>query len=84
MVPMDDELHLAVAQGDIARVRSLLEQGADVNAFDELAKTPLHYAAREEHVELTALMRARKRTRGDGPRVAQLLEDAATARRPSR
>ncbi|MEC9123648.1 MAG: ankyrin repeat domain-containing protein, partial [Verrucomicrobiota bacterium] len=42
-------LHKAVKQGDAARVRELLNEGADVNvretSSDRLQYTPLHWAA---------------------------------------
>jgi ankyrin repeat protein len=48
-----EQLHFAAADGDLQRVIKLIENGYDVNAFDEhLAHTPLHYAAREEHIEV--------------------------------
>jgi ankyrin repeat protein len=48
-----EQLHFAAADGDLRRVKKLIENGCDVNAFDEyLAHTPLHYAAREEHIEV--------------------------------
>jgi hypothetical protein len=50
---LDDELlHFAAQDGDIAEVRRLLSEGHDVNAFDDLGKTPLHYAVEEEHFEV--------------------------------
>jgi ankyrin repeat protein len=129
-----DLLHLAAQSGDVSRVIGLLESGSDPNAFDDLGKTPLSYAAEEENIEvmtillksgadpnlhceekvgntalgevagscsyevakllvnagadptipgwmqLTALHRAKERKRGDGPKVFQLLLDAAKKR----
>ncbi|SRR5579883_372199 len=51
---MDDwfehtKLHRAAEAGDLNLVRALLNQGCPVNAFDELGKTPLHYAVLGEH-----------------------------------
>ena len=37
--------HVAAGMGDLARVKSHIEQGADVNAQDELGWTPLYWAA---------------------------------------
>jgi len=39
-------LHRAVADHNIAQVKSLLSQGVDVNGKDETGDTPLHYAAK--------------------------------------
>jgi ankyrin repeat protein len=122
---------MAAQDGDLDEVRRLVAEGGDVNGFDDLGKTPLHYAVEREHVEvarhliehgadvnarhepslgntplaevaatcshviakvlvdagadptipgwmqLTALDRARKRKRGDGPAVHELLMRAA-------
>ena len=118
----------------MVEVAALLEQGYHVNEFDELSRTPLHYAVEHEHYEvisqllaaganvnahepsmagdtplgrvaatcslrlaamlvkagadpiipgfmkITALDRARRRKRGDGPLVADLLERVARGR----
>ena len=48
-----EKLHFAASDGDLEEVRRLVEEGFDVNAFDEaLSLTPLHYAVREEHLEV--------------------------------
>jgi ankyrin repeat protein len=134
-VPDPERLHEAVQDGDLDEVRRLVADGDDVNAFDDLGKTPLHYAVDREHVDvaryliehgadvnarhepslgntplgevaascsyviakllvdvgadptipgwmqLTALDRARKRKRGDGPEVYELLARAASRSR---
>jgi uncharacterized protein len=126
-----EQLHFAAADGDLATVTRLLQQGADPNAFDDLGWTPLIHAAKREHLDvvrcllaagtqvdardgaragntalaevaaecslamakalveagadpripgwmqLTALDRAKKRQRGDGPAVYELLLAAA-------
>jgi ankyrin repeat protein len=51
-----DELHLAAEAGDVERVRELIAQGHDVNAFDEIGHTPLHYAASGEYLGVAALL----------------------------
>lgn len=44
-----EQLHFAAQDGDIEKVKSLIEAGCDVNAVDEgMELTPLHYAVREE------------------------------------
>jgi serine/threonine-protein phosphatase 6 regulatory ankyrin repeat subunit B len=40
-----DTVHMAAARGDLDRVKVLMEKGSDVNAKDEFACTPLHWAA---------------------------------------
>ena len=126
-----EQLHFAAQDGDLTRVKKLVEEGFLLNEFDELGKTALHYAAEGEHLEIvrflvesgadvnahdesqagntvlrevaqncsfemakllvesgadptipgwmhiTALCLAGKRKRGDGPRVHQLLLQAA-------
>jgi ankyrin repeat protein len=48
-----EQLHFAAQDGDLAKVKTLVDCGYDVNAFDEdLFFTPLHYAAMGEHIEV--------------------------------
>ncbi len=56
---MDDEwfqkqqLHFAASDGDLEKVKQLVADGYDVNAFDEdLAHPPLHSAAMDEQIEV--------------------------------
>ncbi|HEY7154662.1 MAG TPA: ankyrin repeat domain-containing protein [Gemmataceae bacterium] len=44
-----EKLHRAAEAGGLTLVCELLNQGCPVNAFDELGKTPLHYAVLGEH-----------------------------------
>lgn len=53
---VDEQLHLAAQEGDIEEVRLLLHLGADVNAFDEIGMTALHYAAAGEHLRVIELL----------------------------
>ncbi|WP_232214549.1 ankyrin repeat domain-containing protein [Rubidibacter lacunae] len=44
------QLHFAADEGDLERVKNLIEDGHDIHAFDnDLSLTPLHYAASKEH-----------------------------------
>lgn len=45
-------LHQAAAAGDLARVQSLLDQGADVSQKDNRGWTPLHHAVRSGRKEV--------------------------------
>jgi len=49
-------LPLAACVGNLARVRSLVEQGADPNAKDEFGWTPLYWAASTGHEEVAAYL----------------------------
>jgi ankyrin repeat protein len=54
-----DALRLAAAEGDIAKVERLLNEGVSPNEFDEVGLTALHYAAQGEHHATVALLLAR-------------------------
>lgn len=51
-----ERLHRAANAGDAVLVRQLLDSGSPVNAFDELGKTPLHYAVLGEHFAVVELL----------------------------
>lgn len=51
-----EQLHFAARDGNIVKVRELLSSSFDVNAFDDLAMTPLHYAAKAGHIEVMKLL----------------------------
>jgi len=53
---MPSELFEAVKSGDAARVKELLEKGADVNARDNKGWTPLHLAAQKGHADVAELL----------------------------
>jgi ankyrin repeat protein len=52
----DFSIHLAARLGDLARIKSLIEDGADVNAKDIGGDTPLHIAAAKGHEEVVKLL----------------------------
>ncbi|MCM1982547.1 ankyrin repeat domain-containing protein [Lyngbya confervoides] len=53
-----EQLHFAAQSGDLARVEHLVKAGLDVDAFDEIGKTPLHYAAEKEHFKVARYLLA--------------------------
>jgi hypothetical protein len=55
-VALVDKLFAAVKKGDFTEVKRLLEGGLDVNARDEFAETPLHWAARIGDVRMAELL----------------------------
>ena len=50
------DLHEAARAGDLARVRSLLDGGADIEARGGLGDSPLHEAAMGGHHEVVSLL----------------------------
>ncbi len=50
--PHSTPLHTAAQQSNVEMVRSLLAQGADVNARDGHGETPLHHAAAQASAEV--------------------------------
>ena len=53
-----EELHFAAQGGGVAEVTRLLNEGHSPNVFDELGKTPLHYAAALGHLDVMRLLLA--------------------------
>src|SRR6185369_8765307 len=53
---MSQEWKLATRQGDVTRIRSLLEHGADINSRDEHGQTALMNAAHAGQEELVHLL----------------------------
>jgi ankyrin repeat protein len=51
-----EQLHFAAQGGDLDRVNSLLAAGYNINAFDQLGKTPLHYAAEKGDLDMVRLL----------------------------
>ncbi|MDH4210229.1 MAG: ankyrin repeat domain-containing protein [candidate division WOR-3 bacterium] len=61
MVGAADEIHDASQQGDIDRVKTLVEENAElVNLADETGHTPLHYAAAGGQVEIARFLISEK------------------------
>lgn len=48
----NEQLHFAAQDGDLTRVIELVQDGSLLNTFDELGKTPLHYAVEGEHLAI--------------------------------
>lgn len=53
-----ERLHFAAQDGDLAEVRRLLDDGYQHSEFDDLGKTPLHYAAERGHVDVMKVLLA--------------------------
>jgi ankyrin repeat protein len=54
-----EHLHRAARDGDSAEVQKWLAAGYPVNRFDDLGRTPLHYAVAGEHADVVdVLLRA--------------------------
>jgi len=49
-------LHIAARAGDLAKLRALIEEGANVNAKNRWSETALHYAAERGHKEAVELL----------------------------
>jgi len=44
--------HRAAEDGDLQEVQRLVSSGVPVGAFDDMNRTPLHYAAEREHYKV--------------------------------
>jgi ankyrin repeat protein len=53
-----EQLHAAAQDGDVARITLLLNEDYQPNAFDDVGKTPLHYAAERGHPDVMRLLLA--------------------------
>jgi ankyrin repeat protein len=51
-----ERLHRAAQDGDLELVQSLVRMGEPLNAFDDLARTPLHYAVASDHDDVVAFL----------------------------
>jgi hypothetical protein len=49
-------IHEAAEQGDLERVKFLIDQGISVDARDSFRNTPLHHAVLNEHVSIVELL----------------------------
>ncbi len=54
-----DAFFVAVAEGNVARVRSILSSGVDANATDRFGRTALEYACQAGHAEVVKLLLAK-------------------------
>jgi TolB-like protein/ankyrin repeat protein/class 3 adenylate cyclase len=54
--PYASPLYAASKRGDLQDVKRLITEGANVNITDYFGKSPLHFAAKNGHVEITALI----------------------------
>ena len=52
----ESRLHYEAEKGNLEEVERLVEEGWDVNLFDDLGRTPLHYATRGGHLEVMAYL----------------------------
>ncbi len=53
---IDKALLEGCESGDFNKVRLALNFGADVRAKDEWGRTPLHFASRDNHIEIAKLL----------------------------
>ena len=54
---LDDQLIEAIRNNDLSKCKTLISQGANVNAKEiRFQWTPLHWAASEDHLEMTELL----------------------------
>ena len=51
-----DHLRCAVQDGDVDSVRRLIASGLPLDDFDQIGRTPLHYAVVAESVEMATLL----------------------------
>ena len=51
-----EPLHEVAKEGDLAKVKSLIAEGSDVNMAGENGTTPLHFAADRGHIDVVELL----------------------------
>jgi len=54
-----EQLHRAAQSGNSMEVERLLIEGFNINLFDDVSRTPLHYAVEEQHCAVAALLMER-------------------------
>jgi ankyrin repeat protein len=47
-----EQLHIAAQAGDLAKMEDLVRRKYPLNRFDEIGKTPLHYAVQENRLDV--------------------------------
>ena len=48
----EEQLHSAAQDGDLPKVKELIEKGYSLNRFDDVSKTPLHCAVEGDHLDV--------------------------------
>lgn len=75
----ESPLHEAAKKGDVTQVKTLIEEGANINEQDAKGRTPLHWATEKGHPEVVeALIEAGADTNiedENGERALQLVID---------
>ncbi|NTS77829.1 ankyrin repeat domain-containing protein [Catenovulum sp. SM1970] len=71
--PWDEPaLHDAAMRGDLAEVKALIKDGADVNKLNQQGATPLHWAAFKGHLDVA------KYLVGQGAKINAITEKGST------
>jgi ankyrin repeat protein len=51
-----EQLHRAARDGNLSEIARLASEGFDLDAFDDLSRTPLHYAVEEGRYQEAKLL----------------------------
>jgi ankyrin repeat protein len=51
-----EKLHRAACEGNLSEISRLVAEGFDIDAFDDLSRTPLHYAVEERQFDAAQLL----------------------------
>jgi len=51
-----ERLHRAARDGALSEISRLASEGFDIDAFDDLSRTPLHYAVEDERYQAAELL----------------------------